>query len=231
LIEGTTLANTSIFRLEHEAPGAFHIKKFLRLRPLHLYTSLPTCPCLELSSIEPPTLFICLVGKGCLDLLPLQIPHLLPSSVFYIPPSIQINMSTSNLVNTQFEDSEDEDDNFNPQPADLSDNEDAEARIHNEAARRRVKEDDGSDEELPVTKKKSSADEGSGEEDDGDAEGEGEGEGEETAGGAHDAEDDEEEDEEEDDDEEEITVSVQTSLSQKSLSSGCLNFFMHREAE
>jgi transcription elongation factor SPT5 len=137
-------------------------------------------------------------------------------------------MSTSNLLNTQFEDSEDEDDNFNPQPADLSDNEDAEAQIHNEAARRRV-EDHGSDEELPVTKKKFSADEGSGEEDDGDAEGEGEGE--ETAVGAHDAEDDEEDDEEEDDDEEEITVSVQTFLSQKFLSSGCLNYFAHREAE
>lgn len=121
-------------------------------------------------------------------------------------------MST-NLSNTRFDDSEDEED-FNPAQADLSDvedaggsdhDEDAGAQIQNEAARRReVNDDDGSDEESAISKRRTSADDRDGDEevDEDDAEGEGE----DTAPGAN---DDEEEEDEEDDDEEEITVSIQ----------------------
>jgi len=62
-------------------------------------------------------------------------------------------MSTSNLLNAQFDDSEDEDD-FNPQPADLSDDggdDDAGVQIRKEAARTRVDEDEGSDDEAPAS--------------------------------------------------------------------------------
>jgi transcription elongation factor SPT5 len=103
-------------------------------------------------------------------------------------------MATSNLVNTQFEESDEEDDNFNPQPADLSDaedaggdqDEDAADQIRTEAARQQSKGDASEDEDA-VNKV--------------DEEGEGEG----SAPGNDDGEDDEEED----DDEEEITVCVQ----------------------
>jgi transcription elongation factor SPT5 len=118
----------------------------------------------------------------------------------------------SNLLNTRFDDSEDEDE-FNPAPADLSDaedaggsdhDEDAGAQIQNEAARRQeLNDDDGSDEEPPVSKRRSSADSrGADEDEDEDAEVEGE----DTAPGAN---EDEDEEDEEDDDEEEITVSSQ----------------------
>ncbi|KAH7379713.1 hypothetical protein BKA64DRAFT_234011 [Cadophora sp. MPI-SDFR-AT-0126] len=111
------------------------------------------------------------------------------------------------LQNTHFEDSEDEDD-FNPQQADISDNEDAGgsdqdddagAQIRNEASKRFTNVDDGSDDEQPAPlRRRSSADPNDGEadEDDEDAEGPGE---DINAG----AEDDDEEDE--DDEEEEIT--------------------------
>jgi hypothetical protein len=107
-------------------------------------------------------------------------------------------MSTANLLNTQFDDSEEEDDNFNPQPADLSDAEDAggedhdddaEDQIRGEAARQKSKQE-GSDDEDAMNK------EGDDDEDE-------EGEGEDTAPRAG---DDEEEDEEEDEEDEEITV-------------------------
>ena len=115
-------------------------------------------------------------------------------------------MSTANLLNTQFDDSEDEEDNFNPQPADLSDVEDdndadAGAQIRNEASARRVSEggsDDESTQDLAPAKKRSP------QQDDNEADEDAEGEGEDTAPNALDDEDDEEE--EEDDDEEEITV-------------------------
>jgi transcription elongation factor SPT5 len=113
-------------------------------------------------------------------------------------------MSTSNLLNAQFDDSEDEDD-FNPQPADLSDDggdDDAGVQIRKEAARTRVDEDEGSDDEAPASRRKSAhGQNGDDDDDDEDAEGEGE---DITQGGL---DDDEEEDEE--DEEEEITVSPQ----------------------
>ena len=115
-------------------------------------------------------------------------------------------MATSNLLNTHFDESEEEDDNFNPQPADLSDTEeaggpdddDADNQIRGEAAGRRVQ--DGSEDESarPSTngKKKSLSDA-----DDEDVEGEGE----DTAPRD---DDDEEDDEDEDEDEEEVTVGL-----------------------
>lgn len=108
-------------------------------------------------------------------------------------------MSTSNLLNAQFDDSEDEDDNFNPQPADLSDDggdDDAGAQIRKEASRTR--EVDGSDDEAPAPRRQSVDDENGEDEDDEDAEGEGE---DITQGALDDDDEDEEEDEEE-----EITV-------------------------
>jgi transcription elongation factor SPT5 len=134
-------------------------------------------------------------------------------------------MSTSNLLDTHFDDSEDEEDNFNPQPADLSEtedvggsdhDEDAGAQIHNEAARRHeVNDDDGSDEEVTISKRRSSVDDrdGEGDEEDEDAEGEGE-------DIVRNANDEEDEEDEEDDDEEEITVSFSkvSGLSKVSLS-------------
>jgi transcription elongation factor SPT5 len=123
-------------------------------------------------------------------------------------------MATSNLLTTQFDDSEDEDDNFNPVPADLSDDEnaggdddDSEAQVRNEGARRHVAEDtyeDGDDEEaLPArTNGKSKTPDRRGA-DPADEDGEDdEGEGEDLNGEGG----DEEDEEEEDDDEEEVTV-------------------------
>ena len=122
-------------------------------------------------------------------------------------------MSTSNLLDTRFDDSEEEDDNFNPQPADLSDVEDAggsdhDDRIQNEASRRQ-EVNDRSDEELPISKRSSADDRGGNEnEDDEDEDAEGEGE---PGASLSDVEDGRganiDEDDEEDDDEEEITVS------------------------
>ncbi|RAL62956.1 hypothetical protein DID88_004045 [Monilinia fructigena] len=96
-------------------------------------------------------------------------------------------MSTSNLLNNSFDDSDEEDDNFNPQPADLSDNEDeghhTGSAQRNEASRHQENSSGGG------------ADDGEDEDEDE------EGDGEDIA-----ADDDEEdEEEEEDDDEEEIT--------------------------
>lgn len=132
-------------------------------------------------------------------------PRISPTNTSYTPtflhvPSLLLNtevMSTANLLNTQFDDSEEEDDNFNPQPADLSDAEDAggdhdddaEDQIRGEAARQKS-ERKGSDDEDAANK----------EEDDDEDE---EDEGEEPAPRAG---DDEEEDEEEDEEDEEITV-------------------------
>ncbi|RDL33576.1 uncharacterized protein BP5553_07944 [Venustampulla echinocandica] len=108
-------------------------------------------------------------------------------------------MATANLVNAQFDDSEDEDDNFNPQPADLSGGEeggesdhdnDAGAQIQNENAnaKQQVDEDeesdDGGDADGP---KRASGDQENGEDEE------------------EEVEDEEEEEEEEEDDEEEIT--------------------------
>lgn len=114
-------------------------------------------------------------------------------------------MSTSNLVSGHFDDSEDEDDNFNPLPADISDNEDAGesdhdddagAQIRNEASTRRV--DDGSDDEASNSRSRPVGDDV--DEDDEDAEGEGE----DIRPGAH---DDDDEDDEDDEEEEIDTVS------------------------
>ncbi|KAH6664699.1 hypothetical protein B0J14DRAFT_522966 [Halenospora varia] len=104
-------------------------------------------------------------------------------------------MSTSNLLSDNFGDSESEDDNFNPAPADASDEEndddDAGAQIRNEAAKRRAADNDSEDgaaRRRPSNERNDDEDE--------------EGEGEDTAP----VDDDEEEDEEEEeDDEEEIT--------------------------
>lgn len=122
-------------------------------------------------------------------------------------------MSTSNLPNNSFDDSEEEDDNFNPQPADLSDNENeahtSNAQRNNESSRHQVGDDDGSEgESAPTGGRKhnsgGAADDGEDEDEDED----GEGEGEDITAGAHD--DDDEEEDDEDDDEEEITVSTHT---------------------
>jgi transcription elongation factor SPT5 len=120
----------------------------------------------------------------------------------------------SNLSNARFDDSEDEDD-FNPIQADLSDAEDGEglghdddagAQIQNEAARSREVNDE-SDEEPAVLRRRSSADEHGGNEDEDEEDAEGEGE--DTVPGAN---EDEDEEDEEEDDEEEITVSIQKFL-------------------
>ncbi len=121
-------------------------------------------------------------------------------------------MSTSNLLNSQFDESDDEDD-FNPAPADVSDaedaggsdNDDVGAQIRNEASKGRVKYDRGPDEERTTSKRRSIADEEDGGEDVDEEDAEGDGD--DTAPGADD--DDEDEDE---DDEEEITVSLWTSF-------------------
>lgn len=116
-------------------------------------------------------------------------------------------MSTSNLLNNSFDDSDEEDDNFNPQPADLSDNEDeghhTGSAQRNEASRHQVGDDDGSeDESAPASGRKHSS--GGGADDGEDEDEDEEGDGEDIA-----ADDDEEdEEEEEDDDEEEITVRI-----------------------
>lgn len=117
----------------------------------------------------------------------------------------------SNLANAHFDDSEEEDDNFNPAPADLSDNEDARgsdhddddagAQIQKEAARRQSRDDaseDGSTTEQVKNRRRGFSEDGDHDDEDD------EGEGDDTAPAAN---DDEEEDDEEDDDEEEITVS------------------------
>lgn len=109
-------------------------------------------------------------------------------------------MSTANLLSQNFDDSEEEDD-FNPQPANDSGNEgsdDAGAQIRNEDARRRV-DDESEDEASPAPKRRERTPDDEEEQD-------AEGEGEDTAPRA---DDDEEEDEEDDDEEEEeITVSL-----------------------
>jgi transcription elongation factor SPT5 len=126
-------------------------------------------------------------------------------------------MATSNLLTTQFDDSEDEDDNFNPAPADLSDdenlrgnNDESEAQVRSEGARRRVAEDtydDDDDEDVPparINGKSKTPDRRGADVADEDGEDD-EGEGEDLNGEAGDEEEEEEEDEE-DDDEEEVTV-------------------------
>ena len=128
-------------------------------------------------------------------------------------------MSTANLLNSHFEDSDDEED-FNPQPADLSDNEDAGGSDHDDAgdqirneAARQPSRDDASEADSttePVRSKTRDAElDGDEEIDDEDAEGEGE----DTGPRAN---DDDEEDEEEDD-EEEITVRNSRRLSPEPL--------------
>lgn len=112
----------------------------------------------------------------------------------------------SNLQSAHFDDSEDEDD-FNPQQADLSDvedaggsdhDDDAGAQIRNEASRRSATADDASDDEQPTnTRGRSPAGQEDAEEEDEDAEGPGE----DLAAGA-----DDDDDEDEEDEEEEITV-------------------------
>jgi transcription elongation factor SPT5 len=116
-------------------------------------------------------------------------------------------MATTNLLTTQFDDSEDEDDNFNPAPADLSDDENAgedddesEAQVRNEGARRRVAEDtydDGDEEEAPPARTN-----GKGKTPDRRGDNPADEDGEDLIGEAG----DEEDEEEEDDDEEEVTV-------------------------
>jgi len=127
-------------------------------------------------------------------------------------------MSTASLLNSHFDDSDDEED-FNPQPADLSDNEDAGGSDHDDAgdqirneAARQSSRDDASEADSttqPIRSKTRDAEvDGDEEIDDEDAEGEGE----DTAPRA----DDDEEDEEEDD-EEEITVRNPRRLSSELL--------------
>jgi len=111
-------------------------------------------------------------------------------------------MSNSNLANTQFEDSEDEED-FNPAPADISDAEDAGGSDHDDEAGAQIQ-----GEEQMKARRSSAGDRGGDEDED---EEDAEGEGEETAPGANEDEDEEDED---DDDEEEITVSTRNCLYQ-----------------
>ena len=117
----------------------------------------------------------------------------------------------SNLANSHFDDSDDEEDNFNPAPADLSDNEDGQApvpdydvgaQVQKEPINRPSRNDaseDGSKSEQVNNKLRGSDGDNDQEDDNEDTEGEGES----TALGA---EDDDEDDDDEDDDEE-ITVS------------------------
>lgn len=110
-------------------------------------------------------------------------------------------MSTTNFLTQSFDDSEDEDDNFNPQPeidqGDSDHEDDAGAQIQNEASRRSARDEEASDDEQTDNRTKGDQEQDGEGEDDEDAEGEGE------DLGAQ----DEEDEEEEDDDEEEITVS------------------------
>ncbi|KAL3418529.1 transcription initiation protein spt5 [Phlyctema vagabunda] len=116
-------------------------------------------------------------------------------------------MSTSNLLDSHFEDSEEEED-FNPQPADVSDNDEGESDNETGAQRanqtsKRNRDDDDNDAPNSKGRERDSDDE---DEDEGVADGEdedAEGEGEDTAPGAHN--DDEDEEEEEDEEDEEIT--------------------------
>lgn len=115
-------------------------------------------------------------------------------------------MSTANLLSHDFGDSEDEDD-FNPAPADLSDDENAGSDIEQAPARAvaDASSDDGND-TLAAAQNESIKKPGGSQ--DGDAAGDDEdeeGQGDDTAAGAVDDEDEEEE--EEDEDEEEVTVS------------------------
>ncbi len=110
-------------------------------------------------------------------------------------------MATSNLLNAQFDDSDDEDD-FNPAPADISDAEEAGGSDHDDEAGAQIQG------EQQMKARRSSADDRRGDEDEDEEDAEGEGE--ETAPGAN---EDEDEDDEDDDDEEEITVSIRNSLS------------------
>ncbi|KAI9743566.1 MAG: transcription elongation factor spt5 [Claussenomyces sp. TS43310] len=122
-------------------------------------------------------------------------------------------MSTANLLNTQFDESEDEDDNFNPAPADLSDDENAgrvadesEAPVRDASIRRSTLAELDNDEgdEIPPArtngKPRSSVHGEDGEDDENGENDEGEGE---DIGGGDDEEEDEDEDE--DDEDEEIT--------------------------
>merc|ERR1712225_135079 len=124
---------------------------------------------------------------------------------YFAPSPSTVSINTMSLQNTHFEDSEDEDD-FNPQQADISDNEDAGgsdhdddagAQIRNEVSRRSANVDDGSDDEQPApSRRRSSADQNDGEEDEDDEDAEGPGE--DLNAGA----DDEDEDENDDDEDE-----------------------------
>lgn len=120
-------------------------------------------------------------------------------------------MSTANLLSHDFGDSDDEDD-FNPAPADLSDDENVGSDT--EQAPTRAMPDPPSDDEngapAPGPNERVRSPEGS---HDGDLAGDDEdeeGQGDDTAGGAVDDED--EEDEEDDEDEEEVTVSYTRGL-------------------
>lgn len=133
-------------------------------------------------------------------------------------------MSTSNLASARFDDSEDEDDNFNPQPADISDNEDAArsnhdddagAQIRNEASSRRV--DDESDDEETSNPRSKPVEEDA-DEDDEDAEGEGE----DIAPGAHD--DDDEDDEEDEEEEIDTVCAFLLQILGNGALQGCLKF-------
>jgi transcription elongation factor SPT5 len=117
-------------------------------------------------------------------------------------------MATSALNNVQFDDSEDDDDNFNPVPADMSDDENAggdnelEAQIRGESARKHNAYNDEKEIPRKTNGKSKISDEARDIEDDEDIEDE-EGKGEDVGGAGL---DDEDEDDEEDEDEEEVTV-------------------------
>lgn len=113
-------------------------------------------------------------------------------------------MSTASLLDTRFDDSEEEDDNFNPAPADLSDEENGAEGDHaseipsrNDAKRRATDDDDDAEDDGAIKtngKGRPSNVEDNGDDDEGE--------------GAGDDEEDEDEDEEdEEDEEEEVTVS------------------------
>lgn len=131
------------------------------------------------------------------------------------------NMSTANLLDAHFDDSEEEED-FNPQPADESDagsdvEDEADNQVRGEAARRHSLDEVSEDEPTePVKSKRTEPveDEENDEDDD---------EGEDTAPRAN---DDDEEDEDEDEEDEEITVSI--ALSHAGQSQRTYNIWMLR---
>lgn len=168
---------------------------------------------LQLSLLPSPVTSSCrcFTSSCCLEIVETtNTPHLPPSRSL-IPQNNTMSRTTADLLSQNFDDSEDEED-FNPQQADVSDaeegdggdsdhDEDAGAQIQNEAAKRRVIEDEPSDDDAPAKARRRSADRQHGADASEDEQPEAE-----ADVGVEDNDDDEEEDEE--DDEEEITVHI-----------------------